>query len=306
MQALMRSLVTMLAACALALCLAAPAAAQDHPHAPQKSTMQHENSEFFTSLFSHLIPHAVFTPELAKDPEANRWFTFYDVNAFQVGVVLLLFVLFGAVLASFRTARPPWLIRVFRGWVRWIRDEMVYRVMGREDGARFVPYFVYLFFFLSFLNLAGLIPGSKTATATVYVTGALALVTLAMMVGGGMRKQGPGAYWLNLLPHGMPKALVPLMAFVELVSVFTKPFALMIRLFANMLGGHLVLYSFVGMIFMFAKMMEMGWLSWPIALPVTAMAVFITVLEGFVALLQAYIFTYLSVIFVQQALHPEH
>ena len=304
----MRRLEKMLAACALAFAATAPVVAQvqDPHHVAPKSTMQYETSEFFTSLFSHLVPHAIFTPEIAKDAQVNRWLTFYDVNAFQIGVVVLLFLLFGSVLASFKTARPPWLIRVFRGWVRWIRDEMVYPVMGKEDGARFVPYFVYLFFFLSFLNVAGLIPGSKTATATVYVTGALALVTLAMMVGGGMLKQGPGAYWLNLLPHGMPKALVPLMAFVELVSVFTKPFALMIRLFANMLGGHLVLYSFVGMIFMFAKMMEMGWLSWPIALPVTAMAVFITVLEGFVALLQAYIFTYLSVIFVQQALHPEH
>ena len=94
---------------------------------------------------------------------------------------------------------------------------------------------------------------------------------------------------------------------VELVGLFIKPFALMVRLFANMLGGHMVVYSFLGMIFLFAQMMEMDpFLSTLIAIPAVGMGIFIMIIEGFIALLQAYVFTYLSVIFIQQSMHPAH
>jgi F-type H+-transporting ATPase subunit a len=282
------------------------AAGHRDPGHAQKSTMEMTNEEFFIGPFSHLVPRAEFHPQVSADEAVNRWFVFYNVNKFQVIVLLLMLVLFVLVLSSFRQSRPPWLLRVFRGWVHWLRDEMVYAVMGKEGGAPFVPYFTYLFFFIAFCNLIGLIPGSVTATATLFVTGALALVTAVMIIGGGMLKQGPIAFWKHLLPPGLPIGLIPLMAVVEFIGLFVKPFALMVRLFANMLGGHLVLYSFVAMIFLFAKMMSMGVFAWATAIPSFAMAVFINVLEAFVALLQAYIFTYLSVIFVQQGLHPEH
>jgi len=275
-------------------------------HEAVKPMMDMGNSEFFIRQFEHVAPHPLFEVELSPDPDVNRLFTFYDVNKFQVYALGLMLVVFMLVLGSFNAAKTPWIVRVFRGWCLWLRDEGIYSVMGEEEGKIYAPYFIYLFFFLAFGNLLGMIPGGVSMSATVFVTGPLALVTLVMMVGGGMLKQGPGKYWLTLLPEGLPIWLLPPMAVLELVALIVKPFALTIRLFANMMAGHLVIGSFIGMIFLFAKMMDMGWLSWATTAPSVGMAVFIYIIESFVALLQAYIFTYLSVIFVQLSLHPAH
>jgi len=124
------------------------------------------------------------------------------------------------------------------------------------------------------------------------------------MLVGGMWEQGPVKFWLNLVPHGLPLALWPLMFVVEIMGLIVKPFALMIRLFANMTGGHLVVLAFMGLIFYFSSMM--GSLAYAIAVPAVAFAVFIMIIEAFVALLQAYIFTYLSILFIGMCLHPEH
>ena len=111
------------------------------------------------------------------------------------------------------------------------------------------------------------------------------------------------AFWKHLVPH-VPPLLWPLMFVVELVGLIVKPVALMIRLFANMTGGHLVVLSFMGLIFFFATMSPVvGYASAPIAV---GFAVFIMIIESFVALLQAYIFTLLSIIFVSASIHPEH
>ena len=273
-------------------------AAHDH----SVSTMDMENKDFFEQKYVHLMPHALSGTHDGK-PDA---FTFYDVNLFQLIALGLMLVVFGSVLVSFRSSSSPWIIRVFRGWCRWIRDEMVCSVMGKADGARFAPYFIYLFFFIAFLNLLGLIPGSVTSTACVFVTVALAGLTFAIMVVGGMMQQGVFTFWKNLLPHGLPVALVPLMAVLEVIGLLVKPFALTIRLFANMLAGHLVIYSFIGMIFLFAKLLEMSPVAYGTAAVAVGIGVFISIIEAFVALLQAYIFTFLSIVFVQQSLHPHH
>jgi F-type H+-transporting ATPase subunit a len=293
----------------LAMSLAAGSGfAQGHggQGATAKSTRDMQNNEFFTPQFEHLEPHSLWGPTISPDPAINEKVLFYNVNLFQLIALGLIVVLFVPVLWSFQSQRSNVVVRVFRGWVHWLRDEVVYSLMGKEDGEKFAPYFVFLFFFIAFMNLLGLIPGSATATATVFVTGALAALTFVMMIVGGMLKQGPIDYVKHLLPSGLPMWLVPLMAVVELVGLFVKPFALMIRLFANMLAGHLLIYSFIGMIFVFAKMMDLGVFSWAAALPTVGMAVFINIIEAFVVLLQAYIFLYLSVLFVQESLHPAH
>ncbi len=282
------------------------APASEPGHAPAQSTMEMDNGAFFIEQFKHLHPHAKAHPELSTDPATNAWLVFYDVNLYQLGAVLFLAVLFTLVLTSFNSGRAPWLFRVLRGWCHWLRDEVVIAVMGKEEGERWAPFFIYLFFFIAALNLVGLVPHQVTATACVFVTGGLAVVILAIMIGGGMLRQGPLAFWKNLLPHGLPPALIPLMAVVEVVGLFVKPFALMIRLFANMLAGHLLIYSFIGLMFVFAKMLELSAASYLTALPVYGMALFINIIEALVVLLQAYIFTYLSVLFVQASLHPEH
>ena len=228
----------------------------------------------------------------------------FNLQIFQVTAVLLVLILFSGVPSYVRTGKGDLPSRLFAGFAMWIRDEMVYPVMGRELGSRFLPYFLCIFFFIVFMNLMGLVPYSATPTANVFVTAGLAVTTLAAMIGCGMAAQGPIAYWKNLVPH-VPLALWPLMFLVELIGVFVKPFALTIRLFANMSGGHLVVLSFMALIFFFAGSYGRGG-GFGVAPVGVGFAVFIMIVETFVALLQAYIFTQLSIIFVNASVHPEH
>ena len=108
------------------------------------------------------------------------------------------------------------------------------------------------------------------------------------------------------MPHGLPVALVPIMFLIELVSLFVKPFALTIRLFANMLAGHLVIASAIGLVFLFTKMLGGGAASYLTAVPCVGMAIFIYIIEAFITLLQAYIFVFLSINFVHQSIHQDH
>ena len=227
-----------------------------------------------------------------------------NLQLFQIAAALLIFACFWGVPRYLRTGKGDAVARLFSGWAMWIRDEMVVPVMGKENGARFLPLFLGLFFFILFMNMLGLVPGSATATANIFVTGAMAVVTLSLMIFGGMAVQGPVAYWKHLVPH-VPLPLWPLMFVVELIGVFVKPFALMIRLFANMTGGHLVVLSLMGVLFFFAAEMgqAVGWISSPVWV---GFAVFIMIIEIFVAMLQAYIFTLLSILFVNASVHPEH
>jgi F-type H+-transporting ATPase subunit a len=176
--------------------------------------------------------------------------------------------------------------------------------MGRETGGRFLPYFLAIFFFILFMNLGGLLPGSATPTTSIFITASLAGLTFLMMVAFGMIVQGPVAFWKHLVPH-VPALLWPLMFVVEVIGLLVKPFALTIRLFATMTGGHLVVLSFMGILFFFALKLGAG-VAWATSPVWVGLAVFIMIIEAFVAMLQAYIFTQLSVIFVQAAIHPEH
>jgi F-type H+-transporting ATPase subunit a len=276
-----------------------------------KSTLQMSDREIFDVQHSHSVPHAVF-PHVAHGEEAPAW-AIYNVNVWQGIALALVFGIMLLVSNSFhRQGQPGWLVRVFRGFCRWVRDEMVYSVMGKEEGRAWVPFFLFLFFFVCAQNVLGLIPSipgvlePTTATSTPYVTGALGIITFGLMLGFGMKKNGVFGYWKGLLPHGLPVGLIPLMLPIELIGLVVKPFALTVRLFANMLAGHLVIASSIGLIYVFAKMFHGGALTYLTAVPAVGMAVFIYIIESFVVLLQAYIFTYLSIIFVHAAMHQDH
>jgi F-type H+-transporting ATPase subunit a len=304
-----------------------------------KFSEHHSNENVFTQLYLHLMPSRLVQPGATEHGAEQHgehaaaesllaiplpgvlgvfdWHAYGDgdesthpelfltnLQVFQLAAVLLMFILLGGIPGYLRTGRGDWLTRVFTGFAMYIRDEMVVPVMGRETSNKYLPYFLSVFFFILFMNLMGLVPGSATATASIFVTGALAMITFLSMIVCGMVVQGPLQFWRNLVPH-VPLALWPLMFLVEVVGLAVKPFALMIRLFANMTGGHMVVLSFMGLIFYFAQSLgdTMGYAAAPLAI---AFAAFIMIIEGFVALLQAYIFTQLSILFVNASIHPEH
>jgi len=188
----------------------------------------------------------------------------------------------------------------------WIRDEMVYPQMGRELGRKFLPYFLCVFFFIAFMNLMGLTPHSATPTGSIFVTMALAVTTFVAMIGCGMAHQGPMNFVKNLVPHVPGWLWLPMLA-VELIGLLVKPFALMIRLFANISGGHLVVLSFMGLIFYMGHNDVLGDSGgWGISPVGAGLGIFVMIIEVFVALVQAYIFTMLSIIFINASVHPEH
>src|SRR3990172_3638685 len=181
--------------------------------------------------------------------------------------------------------------------ILFVRDEIVKPTIGKGY-EKFLPYLLTTFFFILTSNLFGLLPYSASVTSNIGVTAALATLTFAMTQFGGMRSQGPIKYFIGLVPTGMPVLILPLIIVVEILGLFTKPFALCIRLFANMIAGHVVILSLLGLIFILQTVFVA-----PVSI---AFAIFIYLLELLVALIQAYIFTMLSSLFIGMAVHQEH
>ena len=260
-------------------------------------------------LFSIPLPTKTFcmlesTVEGDHVHEGGDRLVLTNMQVFQLLAVVLIFVLMGGVARYVRTGRGDIVSRTFAGFCMFVRDDMVYPVMGRESGRKFLPYFLSLFFFITFMNVMGLMPFSATPTASIAVTFGMAFTTLLVMMIGGMVVQGPINYFKHLVPE-VPWWLWPLMFVVELIGVIAKPFALMVRLFANTSGGHMVVLSFIGLIFL-ARQDAGAEIAWSAAPFAVGFGVFIMIIEGFVALLQAYVFTYLSILFIGGSLHPDH
>ena len=186
-------------------------------------------------------------------------------------------------------------------FVMFIRDEIAVKNIGHH-AALYTPYLCSAFFFILFMNLCGLLPipamgrcpGSSTATGNLGITMVLALFTFVITQVAGMRAQGAVGYWLHLVPSGVPMWLWPIMIPVELLGLFTKPFALTVRLFANMVAGHIVIFFLIALTVLIS----------PLVAPVSvAFALGIFMLELFVGLVQAYVFTMLSAVFIGMTQH---
>jgi F-type H+-transporting ATPase subunit a len=205
----------------------------------------------------------------------------------------------GALVARMQSAKvgSRGLGNAFEMVVVYFRDEVVRPNLG-PYGDKYLPYFLTLFFFILLCNLIGLVPFGMTATSNVAVTGAMALLTFLLVVITGIWEQGPIHFLKTFVPHGLPFWLVPFIFFIEVLGLFTKAMALCIRLFANMIAGHMLILVMLCMIFMFNTL----WLA-PVSV---AGALAISVLEVFVCFLQAYIFTLLTALFVGAAVNPQH
>ncbi len=213
-----------------------------------------------------------------------------------VGVFLILLLVPAANRAR-RTPVPRGLLAMLEILVLFVRDEVARKVIPK-DADRYLGYLLTVFFFILACNLLGLVPGMSTATGAISVTAALAILSFRMTQFAGIREFGVLRHFKNLIPHGLPVWLLPIMIVVEILSMFSRPFALCIRLFANMTAGHVIIISLISIIFIF-KSVLMAFVSVPFVL-------FIDILEILVAFIQAFIFTMLTALFIGMAVQPAH
>lgn len=228
------------------------------------------------------------------------------------GAVVSVIVLFSLLLAAAHTARqnrgraPSGVQNLIEPIVVFIRDEIARPSIGERHYKRFMPPLLTLFFFILLNNLLGLIPifpFGANVTGNISVTLVLAFFTFFVTNISGNKH-----YWKEVLNPDVPLLLkfpIPLMPFLEITGMFTKPFVLMIRLFANMLAGHMIVTVFLSLIFIFSSLMgpTAGYGVSPISV---AFAVFITLLDVLVSFIQAYVFTLLSAIYFGMASAEEH
>ncbi|HIL91035.1 MAG TPA: ATP synthase F0 subunit A [Gemmatimonadetes bacterium] len=214
---------------------------------------------------------------------------------------LLVFIPIGRAMRDKYTDRAPsGLANAMEALIIYFRDEVVRRNIGHGADA-YTGYILTLFFFILFMNLLGLMPFGSTATGNFMVTGALALMTFVVVEISGMRTLGFKGYMRTIFyaPPGLPPigqaSLLVILTPVEFLGKLTKPFALMIRLFANMMAGHTLVLSMLGFIFLFSGI---GAAKWLVAGGSVLIVIAIMALEVFVAFLQAYIFAMLSAVFI--------
>jgi len=202
-----------------------------------------------------------------------------------------------------KVTRGP-LMNMFEAIVMFVRDGIARPAIGGHGADAFLPFLWTVFFFILFNNLLGMIPGGASATGNINVTAVLALLTFGAVITAGIREAGPVKYWTGLVPHlDVPPVLKlflwPLMFVIEVAGLLIKHIVLSVRLFANMLAGHIVLAVILGFIAQAA-----GIFVYLVTPASVAGVVALSLLELFVAFLQAYIFTFLSALFIGSAVHP--
>ena len=230
---------------------------------------------------------------IATEPTRN----FYDLSITKnVASMFMSMIVLAAIILSAAKRYRRNVYRVPSGFwglleliIYFIRDEIAIPNIGKNAYMRFMPYLLSIFFFIWLNNLMGLLPGAANVTGNISVTLVLALFTFVVTTIHGNKY-----YWRHVFnPPGVPKWLAPIMVPVEILGLFTKPFSLMIRLFANITAGHIILLSIIGLIFTFQTAL-VGMVSVPFG-------GFMFLLKLVVAFLQAYIFTLLSAIYFGMA-----
>ncbi|HVF74412.1 MAG TPA: F0F1 ATP synthase subunit A [Acidimicrobiales bacterium] len=250
------------------------------------------------------ISHLVEWPDFFAN---GQW---YALN--KVGALCLLSMLFTLIIffvAGSRAALVPTGVQnIAEASVDFVRDGIVLQTMGEEGMHRkwVMPFLTSLFWFILFANIFEIIPGVQMpATARMALPALLAILVWFIFNGVGIANQGLGGYLKNsLFPPGVPKALYILVTPIELISTFVvRPFSLAVRLFANLLAGHILLVTFA--VLATALYEAAGVLKIVTVLPFV-MLVFLTGFEILVSFLQAYIFTILAAVYIGGAMHPEH
>ena len=252
--------------------------------------------DFQEILAHHLLDHRIV--KLARIGGTTLAVTQHLVMMWIVGAALIVFLSFAA---RSETGAGKRLRTAVEAILIYIRDSILEPIFHERTEA-YLPYFLTLFFFIFCCNLAGLVPYAATATGNISVTGGLALCTFMLMQFAGIKEQGLTSYLKHIAPSGIPWPVLIILYPIEILGMFVRCIALTIRLFANMIAGHIVALSFLYLIFIFGAMSKP--VGFMVALPAVALALFISLLDVLVGLLQAYIFTILTALFVGASVHP--
>jgi F-type H+-transporting ATPase subunit a len=294
-----------------AVAVAHPVQAAKHALGPADLIMPH-----ITDSRSIEIPW--FNEEWSREVDFPSWPVHIGHTTIDLGLtkfvvfmllaaVLCLVVLVGAARAHARTTRatghPKGFAVGIESVVLYLRNEVFLPSLGPHGGG-YIPFVMTLFFFILFMNLMGLIPYGSTPTGNVSVTATLAICAFIATETAGMIALGPAGYlktvvyWPSDLSMWIKPFLTLIMTPVEIISKFTKPFALTIRLFANMIAGHVIVLVMIGLVFMFG--------SWVIAAAPIGMAIGIMILEVLVSFIQAFVFAVLTAVFIGQIRMAAH
>jgi len=283
----------------------APRTAAEVVQNPNKINIQHHigNAHELEIPFVGAVELPRFAPihlgGLTLDLSPTKHFVFMLLSAVLVALVFTQSA--RAVARAQAQGRPA---KGFAGTMEatalYIRQEVILPNVGHH-GEGFVPYLLTLFFFILTMNLLGLLPWGATATGNIAVTGALALMAFVTIEVAGMRALGPKGYLgtIFFIPHGLPGGiggafmkvvLLVIMTPIEIIGKLAKPFALAVRLFANMTAGHVLVLALIGLTFLFQ--------SYSVGFGASVLATAIMLLELFVAFLQAFVFTLLTSVFI--------
>lgn len=270
--------------------LATPVEGSDHGHGPTYETVWAPNTG------NAIVDRSVLPLD----------FVFTKFMLIELLVAVITIAVFGWLASRVGKGRPPRgkVAHLLESFLVFLRDEVARPTIGKADADRYLPLLWTIFFFVLGCNLFGMIPWMGSPTGSLAVTGTMALVTFASVVGIGVSKYGVKGYLKTQVPHmdlpgPVAVILVPMIFVIELFGLLVKHLVLAVRLLANMLAGHIVLAVLIGFI---------GYVSgavWYGVMPAAVLgAVALSLLELFVAFLQAYIFVFLSSLFIGATVHP--
>ncbi len=251
-----------------------------------------------------LVPAQLFTFYI------GHWRVVVSNQMFMVFLAMMLLLIFIPLASRSKGLVPRGAKNLIESICLFLREEMARPVLG-ADTDRYIGFVWTLFFFILSLNLLGMVPIEKfirlmtgrenhfggAATANIWITGTMAVVTFFMSHIAGVRKQGFWRYFVNLAPP-VPWWIMPLVYFLEIISMLVRPFTLAVRLFANMIAGHIILAVIIGLILLFK--------NYGAAVAVLLGNLALSFLELLVALIQAYIFTLLSTLYISFSVSSEH
>jgi F-type H+-transporting ATPase subunit a len=271
---------------------------------PFDHVMDSKHFEFFESLGWHLHLPKIYLP-LYGDFQITKFMILELIAA------ILVVCIFVPLARRAQGGDPPkgFFWNTFESILTFLRERVVKPNVGEHDTDRFLPFIWTLFLFILFCNLLGMIPYMGSPTASITVTGVLALFAFGMIHGGAVAKMGVGGYFKSYVPHmevpyHMGVLIVPMIVMIEAIGHLIKTFVLAVRLFANMFAGHTVLA--VILLFIVMAKDTAFYLFWPITLGSVLGVTALSLLELFVAFLQAYIFAFLASLFLGMSLHPQH